>query len=293
MPDIRITTSPISEPPKPVDLWAATQLVLTARHDTLEGLTARELLIQVAADAIAEIGLLRDTVKARSEDLAALRASSSRSAAAMVAEFHEAFDLPRAPVPQLPDTPLAHLRTRLLFEEVREVEEAAEHRDLPAVAHELADVAYVVYGTALTYGIDLDAVLAEVHRANMSKLDADGRPVRRADGKVLKSSLYQAPDVAGVLERQATPADFDPLAPHRVRIYGHKPWHSPEFWPSHHADCDALPYGESCWFDALVELARDALRDGFADWPDTGLYVATAPAEGESAIRFTTIEEED
>lgn len=125
-----------------------------------------------------------------------------RRVADMVREFHTTFRLPVADTPRLPDTRLAALRVRLLLEEAREVEEAAEHQDLAGVAQELADVVYVAYGTALTYGIDLDAVVAEIHRANMSKLDADGKPLLREDGKVLKSALYRAPDVAAVLAGQ-------------------------------------------------------------------------------------------
>ena len=57
------------------------------------------------------------------------------------------------------------------------------------------------------YGLDLDAVLDEVHSSNMTKLGADGRPIRRADGKVLKGPGYRAPDVASVLAgRTASPA---------------------------------------------------------------------------------------
>jgi predicted HAD superfamily Cof-like phosphohydrolase len=56
-----------------------------------------------------------------------------------------------------------------------------------------------VYGAALTYGIDLDAVLREVHRSNMSKLSSDGKPVLRADGKALKSDRYVRPDIAAAL----------------------------------------------------------------------------------------------
>jgi predicted HAD superfamily Cof-like phosphohydrolase len=123
----------------------------------------------------------------------------SSHAAAMVREFHESFGLPARSAPALVAGPLARLRQRLLDEEVEEVAEALADGDLPGIAQELADVVYVAYGTALTYGVDLDAVLAEVHRANMSKLDADGKPLLREDGKVLKSELYRAPDVAGVL----------------------------------------------------------------------------------------------
>jgi predicted HAD superfamily Cof-like phosphohydrolase len=60
-------------------------------------------------------------------------------------------------------------------------------------------MAYVIYGTACEYGIPLDAVLDEVHRSNMSKLGADGRPVYRTDGKVLKGPAFRPPDIAAVL----------------------------------------------------------------------------------------------
>lgn len=78
---------------------------------------------------------------------------------------------------------------------------------LDRLAHELADVVYVAYGTALVHGVDLDAVIAEVHRSNMSKLGPDGSVSRRADGKVLKGEHYAAPDVAGVLRRQGWTPD--------------------------------------------------------------------------------------
>ncbi len=87
------------------------------------------------------------------------------------------------------------MRVDLLREEVDEYAEAVAAGDLSGLAHELADVVYVAYGTALTYGFDLDAVVAEVHRANMSKLGADGKPVVRADGKVLKGPNYHAPAI--------------------------------------------------------------------------------------------------
>jgi predicted HAD superfamily Cof-like phosphohydrolase len=97
------------------------------------------------------------------------------------------------------DKSLAKLRAALLQEEVGEFVTAAEKGDLAAIADALADIAYVVYGTALTYGIDLDPVLREVHRSNMSKLGRDGKPLMREDGKVLKSDRYFPPDIASVL----------------------------------------------------------------------------------------------
>jgi predicted HAD superfamily Cof-like phosphohydrolase len=122
---------------------------------------------------------------------------------ARVLEFHEAFDLPREPLPtaHVSDT-LAQLRIRLLREEVEEFVDAVEARNLVAIADALADVVYVAYGSAVTYGVDLDAVVREVHRSNMSKLDSSGRPLMRADGKVLKPESYSPPNVGGLLDRQ-------------------------------------------------------------------------------------------
>ncbi len=122
-------------------------------------------------------------------------------AAAM--SFHEAFDLPRQASPNVGiDESLARLRIALLEEEVGEFADAVAAADLVAIADALADIVYVAYGTAVTYGIDLDMVLGEVHRSNMSKLGTNGQPLIRADGKVIKSDQYVPPDIAGILERQ-------------------------------------------------------------------------------------------
>ena len=124
-------------------------------------------------------------------------------AAAALAEFHQTFNLPMRRVPSADiDHALARLRVALLQEEVGEFVAASERGDLNGVADALADIVYVAYGTALTYGIDLDAVLHEVHRSNMSKLDGDGKPLIRDDGKVLKSAQYFPPDIESVLRLQ-------------------------------------------------------------------------------------------
>lgn len=95
---------------------------------------------------------------------------------------------------------LAAHRGELLAEEAAEVAEVSVTGPLDRLAHELADVVYVAYGTALVHGIDLDAVLAEIHRSNMTKIGPDGTVSRREDGKVLKGEHYEAPDVPGAAE---------------------------------------------------------------------------------------------
>lgn len=129
-------------------------------------------------------------------------------AAGQVAEFHRAYGLPVRTVPSAAvDLSEVTLRQALIEEEVAELAAAARAGDVVGVADALADIVYVAYGTAHVYGIDLDAVLDEVHASNMTKLGADGRPVRRADGKVLKGPDYRPPDIAAVLARRSSIAD--------------------------------------------------------------------------------------
>lgn len=119
----------------------------------------------------------------------------------MVEQFHLTFGVPVRCEPTLlvPNSE-KELRIHLLEEELCEFEDAIEADDLVGIADGLADIAYVLYGTALTFGIDLDAVVAEVHRSNMSKL-SEGRPIYRSDGKVLKGPQYKPPDIAAALAR--------------------------------------------------------------------------------------------
>ncbi|UUU25342.1 MazG nucleotide pyrophosphohydrolase domain-containing protein [Streptomyces sp. DSM 40750] len=126
----------------------------------------------------------------------------SSSPARLVREFHQAFGLDARTAPTEVSPELAAHRGELLAEEAAEVAEVAVDGPLDRLAHELADVVYVAYGTALVHGIDLDAVIAEIHRSNMTKLGPDGRIDRRADGKVLKGDHYRAPDVSAVLRKQ-------------------------------------------------------------------------------------------
>lgn len=126
----------------------------------------------------------------------------SSSPADLVREFHRAFGLDVRGRPTRVPPELAAHRRDLLAEEAAEAAEVSVDGPLDRLAHELADVVYVAYGTALVHGIDLDEVIAEIHRSNMTKLGPDGQVSRRADGKVLKGDHYEAPDVAAVLRRQ-------------------------------------------------------------------------------------------
>ncbi len=121
-----------------------------------------------------------------------------------IREFHEALgETPVSPV--VPGADILQLRQTLIREEYEEVMAAfgevtaalaqGAAPDLTNLAHELADLLYVVYGTFADCGIDADAVYAEVHRANMAKLAGP----RRADGKLLKPPGWQPADVRGVI----------------------------------------------------------------------------------------------
>ena len=117
----------------------------------------------------------------------------------------------------------------LLVEETGEFADASAKSDIVGIADALADIVYVAYGAAVTYGIDLDAALREVHRSNMSKLDEQGRPVYREDGKVLKSARYTPPDIRGILSRQSSaPLLREPLP---VRAMPDGTTHVPEPMP--------------------------------------------------------------
>ncbi|MEU1294329.1 MULTISPECIES: MazG nucleotide pyrophosphohydrolase domain-containing protein [unclassified Streptomyces] len=131
------------------------------------------------------------------------------SPADLVRAFHLAVGLDVRTSPGEVPPELAAQRGELLREEAAEVAEVAVSGPLDKLAHELADVVYVAYGTALVHGIDLDAVIAEIHRSNMTKLGPDGRVVRREDGKVLKGEHYRAPDVTAVLRGQGWSPEAD------------------------------------------------------------------------------------
>lgn len=117
----------------------------------------------------------------------------------MVREFHERFGHPVATTPEFPSSEVRDLRLGLIDEEMRELSNAESDDDFVEVADALTDLLYVIYGMGQVYGIDLDACFAEVHRSNMAKLDADGNPIVREDGKILKPSGWQPPGLKSIL----------------------------------------------------------------------------------------------
>lgn len=110
-----------------------------------------------------------------------------------VTAFHQAFDIPVHGQPQLPDNSRLQLRATLVMEEAKEVAEALTKQGLPEIAKELCDLYIVLQGTILELGLQdvMDEAVQRVHKSNMSKLGRDGKPVHRADGKVIKGPDYQ------------------------------------------------------------------------------------------------------
>jgi len=117
---------------------------------------------------------------------------------AMVEAFHRMFDIVVNPVPTPIDGDTRTLRLRLIQEEFDELREAMANDDLPSIAKEMADLLYVVYGTAVSYGIDIAPVFQGVHRSNMSKIGG----YKREDGKWIKPATYSPAHIAPILAGQ-------------------------------------------------------------------------------------------
>ena len=97
--------------------------------------------------------------------------------------------------PQFPDDKTAKLRFDLIKEELNELNQAMEEKNLVEIADALTDILYVTYGAGCAYGIDLDKCFKEVQRANMSKLGKDGKPIYNEKGKVMKGPNYLPPNL--------------------------------------------------------------------------------------------------
>ena len=115
-----------------------------------------------------------------------------------VADFMNAFGQDVETEPQW--TSVSELRYELIREELEELREGLDKRDIVEIADALTDLLYVVYGAGHSFGIDLDKCFEEVHNSNMSKLGEDGKPIYREDGKVMKGPSYFKPDLKNVLQ---------------------------------------------------------------------------------------------
>jgi predicted HAD superfamily Cof-like phosphohydrolase len=120
-----------------------------------------------------------------------------------VAAFHNAFGIANAESPTTSDKDTQLLRLELIVEETLEYKEACEEDDLVSIADALGDQLYIIYGTILKHGLQdkIEDVFNEIHRSNMSKLGADGKPIYREDGKVLKGPSYTKPDIASIINK--------------------------------------------------------------------------------------------
>lgn len=131
--------------------------------------------------------------------------------------FHEKYEHPIADKLTLATPELRMLRFNLILEELDELSGALGidwdfkvnghvtgnyELDIVEAADALGDIDYVVAGANLVFGIPAQAVMQEIQRANLSKLGEDGKPIKRADGKILKGPNYTPPDIRAVLLRE-------------------------------------------------------------------------------------------
>ena len=121
-----------------------------------------------------------------------------------VKEFTEAFNIKYSKDmnPNL-DQPTIDLRFRLMEEENQEYLEAAKNNDIVEIADALGDILYILCGTILAHGLQdkIVEVFNEIQKSNMSKLDINGEPVIREDGKILKGPNYFKPKIREILEK--------------------------------------------------------------------------------------------
>jgi len=121
-----------------------------------------------------------------------------------VKEFHTAFIIGHS------ETPISNLgeaknilRYNLMKEENEEYLEAVQNNDLIEIADALGDMMYILCGTIIEHGLQhkIEEVFDEIQRSNMSKLDENGQPIFREDGKILKSNLYFRPNIKEILDK--------------------------------------------------------------------------------------------
>ena len=121
-----------------------------------------------------------------------------------VKEFHTVFKIGSREIPEGSIKEEEYiLRHRLMQEENDEYLEACKRGDLVEIADALGDKMYILFGSILKHGLQhkIEAIFDEIHRSNMSKLDDNGQPIFREDGKIMKSNKYFKPDIKKVLDK--------------------------------------------------------------------------------------------
>ena len=120
-----------------------------------------------------------------------------------VEDFQKAFGAFMGEGASFPPLDRCVLRQRLLQEEVLELHQAWSNKDIVEVADAITDCMYILIGTAIEFGLQdkLEDLFDEVHGSNMSKLDENGKPIYRNDGKVMKGPRYYKPDLKKILEK--------------------------------------------------------------------------------------------
>ena len=113
-----------------------------------------------------------------------------------VRKFMETFGQEIKKKAEFPNIKITELRFALIKEELNELKEAIENKDIKEVADALTDILYVTYGAGHAFGIDLDKCFDEVQNSNMSKLDENGKPIYNESGKVMKGPNYFKPDLS-------------------------------------------------------------------------------------------------
>jgi len=123
----------------------------------------------------------------------------------LVEEWHRKFGVSVGDSPRIIEDSVLTLRVSLIQEELNEFARAGAQGNIVGVADALADLLYVVYGSAVSFGIDIEEIFREVHRSNMTK-DGGGKAL---NGKVLKGPNWSPPNLWPILKRQSTPRSTD------------------------------------------------------------------------------------
>jgi predicted HAD superfamily Cof-like phosphohydrolase len=120
-----------------------------------------------------------------------------------VHHFHETFKIGNANEPTLIDEKDYILRYNLIKEENEEYLEACQNGDLVEIADAIGDQLYILFGTICKHGLQhkIEEVFNEIQQSNLSKLDENGNPIFREDGKILKSNLYFRPNIKSILDK--------------------------------------------------------------------------------------------